>query len=140
LEGFEKGSPGQYRVNQLLMETALMVEGLSWQQELHWKEINDTKNATVTTLVGNYVQLGYFFHYLVEWFPRPLEVAARYDVYDPNIRVDDILQHEASLAANWFFKGHRNKLTAEVSHITFEESLGSQQEGWRFRLQWDISL
>jgi hypothetical protein len=32
LPGFEPGEPGQYRVNQCLLETALMYRGFSWQQ------------------------------------------------------------------------------------------------------------
>jgi phosphate-selective porin len=140
LEGFDQGSPGQYRVKQYMVETALMVKGLSWQQEFHWKEINDRKNGTITTLIGNYVQIGYFFHYWLQWIPQPLEIAVRYDVYDPDMRLEGLLQRELSLAGNWFFKDHLNKLTAEFSHINFQENLGSQRDGWRFRLQWDVSL
>jgi phosphate-selective porin OprO and OprP len=39
LEGFENGQAGQYRVNQVNIETAFMYKGFSWQSELHRKEI-----------------------------------------------------------------------------------------------------
>jgi hypothetical protein len=41
---------------------------------------------------------------------------------------------------NWFFNGHKNKLTGEVSYFKF---LGGDQDynrGLRYRVQWDISL
>jgi phosphate-selective porin len=54
LTGFEEGETGQYRVYQSLLETAFKYKGFSWQQELHWKQINDLKNKTTTILLGNY--------------------------------------------------------------------------------------
>jgi phosphate-selective porin len=140
LPGFEDGGPGQYRVNQWVAETALMFRGFSWQQELHWKKVKDHKNSTETTLSGNYVQLGYFFHYLWERVPRPLELAFLYAFYRPDTSASDGTQREYSLAANWFFKGHLNKLTAEVSYFVFPEKPDDVQDGYRFRLQWDISI
>lgn len=139
LPGFEEGESGQYRVNQALLETALIWRGLSWQQELHWKEIDNRATGKVTTLRGNYAQLGYFFGEIWEWVPDPLELAMRHTIYDPDREAADDLQQEFSLAANWFFHGHNNKLTAEVSHFVFDEGV-EQRDGTRFRLQWDISF
>ncbi len=34
LPGFDDGDPGQYRVNQALLESAIKYHGFSWQQEL----------------------------------------------------------------------------------------------------------
>ena len=45
LPGFDDGAEGQYRVDQAVLETALMWKGISWQQELHWKEIDDRLNG-----------------------------------------------------------------------------------------------
>jgi phosphate-selective porin len=140
LEGFADGAPGQYRVNQWMAETAFMLRGFSWQQEFHWKRIIDNVNATETTLLGNYAQLGYFLHEAIGAIPPPLELALRYDIYDPNSGQPDDLQREISLAANWFFHGHLNKLTAEVSHFRFDENATVEHEGWRVRLQWDVSF
>ena len=97
LPGFEAGEAGQYRVNQGLFETAFKYRGFSWQQELHWKEINDITYNTVTILRGNYIQFGYFFHYLWVAIPKPLEIALRHSIYDPDKDVKEILHQEVSL-------------------------------------------
>jgi len=140
LEGFEPGVPGQYRVNQWMAETTFMFQGFAWQQEFHWKRIHDNVNATVTTLIGNYAQAGYFFHGLLPWVPRQLELAIRHAVYDPRLGEVDDLQHELSFDLNWFFHGHLNKLTAEASRFAFGETDTTREDGWRFRLQWDVSF
>jgi phosphate-selective porin len=139
LPGFEEGVAGQYRVNQAVLETAFMWRGLSWQQELHWKEIDDTVNGGTTTLTGNLVQLGYFFGEILPFVPSPLELAGRYAVYDPDRDLADDDRREFTVAANWFFHDHLNKLTAEISYLDYE--LGAaERDGTRFRLQWDVSL
>ena len=140
LIGYAEGVAGQYRVNQGLIETALMYKGFSWQNEFHFKEIKDNVNNAQTTLLGSYYQAGYFFHDLWEIIPKPLEFAARYARYTPN-RDIDFFEEEFTLALNWFFKGgHRNKLTAEVSVFDFEEEADIIKRTTRFRIQWDISF
>jgi hypothetical protein len=140
LEGFEEGGLGQYRVNQWMGETALKYRGLAWQQEFHWKRIEDTRNGTTTTLVGNYAQVGYFLHNVWSAVPRPLEIALLYAFYDPNVDQRDDMQQEFSAVANWFFSGHRNKLSADLTYFTFQDPALGDEEGLRFRLQWDISV
>ncbi len=140
LEGFEAGEPGQYRVNQFLVETAFMHKGFSWQQEFHWKEINDKKNDAVTVLLGNYLQLGYFFHYLWNIIPKPLEVAFRYSNYNPDRNTASDNHQEYSLNINWFFNDHLNKLTAEISYLNIQRYLNDTASDVRFRLQWDVSI
>ncbi len=140
LENFPPGQPGQYRVNQWLQESAIMRRGFSWQQEFHWKRINDLLNNTTTTMVGGYAQTGYFFHYLWNWVPKPLETALRYAVYRPDLSIGDNLQQEFGLAGNWFFNGHRNKLTTEITYFVFGEEELNRADQFRFRVQWDISL
>ena len=140
LEGFADGVPGQYRVNQWMIETAFMYQGLAWQQEFHWKRVNDNVNSTVTTLTGNYAQAGYFVHGLLPWVPRQLELAVRHAIYNPSVGEHDDLQQELSFDLNWFFHGHLNKITAEISLFAFGEAETTKQDGWRFRLQWDVSM
>lgn len=141
LEGFESELPGQYRVNQWNFETALMYRGFSWQSEWHTKDIIDKLNDDKkTTLKGYYVQAGYFFHNAFEWWPQHLEMAGRHATYRPDNSLRDNLQNESSLAFNWFFKGHKNKLTSEFSYFSYEDKSLPLADGWRFRLQWDISL
>lgn len=140
LEGFEDGVAGQYRVHQLLAETAGKYKGFSWQQELHWKQINDAVNITTNTLMGNLFQVGYFPHYKWEKIPKALEVYARHAFYDPDAQEDSDYQQEISSGINWFFNGHSNKLTAEYSYFHYSLESDQLQTGSRVRLQWDISF
>lgn len=141
LEGFTDELPGRYRVNQYNLESALMYKGFSWQSEWHHKNIIDRKNGDSTTqLQGYYIQAGYFFHSLIDKFPKQLEIAARHARYRPDTRINQNQQYETSLAFNWFFSGHKNKLTSEISHFSFHDKNLPLAAGWRFRLQWDISL
>jgi len=141
LEGYENGLPGQYRVNQANIETAFMYRGFSWQSELHWKQIIDKlNNDTTDNLHGYYVQAGYFFHQVFDWWPKPLEIAARNAGYMPNREADQTKKRETSVALNWFFRGHKNKLTFETSYFNYDKTGGIPADEWRFRLQWDISL
>ncbi len=140
LEGFEEGSAGQYQVQQALLETAFKYRGFSWQSELHTKRIDDRLNASKTTLTGSYYQAGYFFANAFDFVPKTLEIAARYARYRPNIDMPKNLEQEYGLAFNWFFKGHRNKLTTEFTYFEFENAQEQLSDGLRFRVQWDISL
>ncbi|MHC0444674.1 OprO/OprP family phosphate-selective porin [Flavobacterium phragmitis] len=141
LDGFEEENPGQYRVNQYNLETALMYRGFSWQSEWHHKCIIDKLNLNkTTTLMGYYVQAGYFFHTIADWFPKKLEVAGRHSLYRPDKNLTENLETESTLAFNWFFNGHKNKLTGEVSNFHFQDKTLPLQGGWRFRIQWDISF
>ena len=140
LEGFEEGIAGQYRVNQLLAETAGKYRGFSWQQELHWKQINDKVNITTNTLMGHLFQLGYFPHYVWKKFPKKMEFYARHAFYDPNVQEESDFQQELSTGFNWFFKGHANKLTVEYSYLYYSIETDQLKEGSRVRLQWDVSF
>jgi phosphate-selective porin len=140
LDGFPEGGPGQYRVNQAQLETAFMYRGFSWQEELHWKQIKDLPNATVTNMMGYYVQAGYFWHNLLHWAPPKLETAFRHALYRPDIDVRDNIETEFSLAFNYFFNGHHNKLTTEFTYFNFQDESLNQTGGLRFRIQYDISL
>lgn len=141
LDGFEDGLPGQYRVNQWNLETAFMYRGFSWQSEWHTKEIIDKySNNDMTVMKGYYVQAGYFFHNVFNWWPQHLEMASRHAAYRPDNSLRQNLQNETTVAFNWFFKGHKNKLTSEVSYFSFQDKSLPLEQGWRFRIQWDISL
>jgi phosphate-selective porin len=140
LAGFATDA-SRYRVNQGLIETALLYKGFSWTQEYHIKKIDDRVADTETDLRGNYAQIGYFPVGLIEDFPEELELAVRYSFYRPDNDVDDNRYDELSFGANWFFSGHSNKLTAEVTRFdaTFQPGTVTE-DGTRFRLQWDIQF
>ncbi len=140
LPGFDEGVEGQYKVDQLLFETAFKFKGISWQQEFHVKEIDDRVNLEQTTLIGNYVQLGYFFHNAFTSFPKSLEIFGRQAFYDPDINISKNNTYEYTIGCNWFFKGHKNKLTIEYSYFQGNELGQAIFKENRVRLQWDISI
>lgn len=136
LPGF---SDGDYDLEQLMLETALHYRGFGWEQELHYKRVRDERTGEVTRLVGGYAQLGSFLN---EWWPRvpaPLEVVARFALVDPDTDRGSDISREFTLGANWFFSGHRNKLSVDLSWIEDEFLIdgGSQT---RLRLQWEVSI
>ncbi|SFN66054.1 Phosphate-selective porin O and P [Bizionia echini] len=140
LLGYVTNIPGQYRVNQALIETAFKYRGFSWQNENHIKKITDYENNTNRTLTGYYVQAGYFFSNILDFVPKPLEIAGLYANYKPDTDINEAYEQEFGLAFNWFFKEHRNKLTAEVSHFSYQNIDSFTQKEWRFRIQWEISF
>ena len=118
-----------------------MYRGFSWQSEYHLKEIVDKLNDDITTpLRGYYFQAGYFFHESIPWWPRPMELALRYAGYYPDNAIRSEQETESSAALNWFFNGHKNKLTTEINYLRYSNSAVYPAEEWRFRIQWDISL
>lgn len=141
LEGYEDGLPGQYRVNQLNLEGAFMYQGFSWQSEFMRKVIIDKfDNDATDVLQGYYLQAGYFVHQAINWWPAPLEIAMRNALYRPNREAEQNREKETSLAFNWFFNGHQNKLTFETSYFNYVKADLHPTDEWRFRVQWDISL
>ncbi len=140
LFGFEPGEDGQYKIDQLLFETSFKYKGLSWQQEFHIKNIDDKVNIEETTLIGNYFQIGYFFHHVFPKFPKALEIFARQAFYDPDTDLTDNSDFEYTIGCNWFFKGHKNKLTFDYSYLEYNEFDPKFESGSRIRIQWDISI
>lgn len=149
LAGFTSDSTafdGQFRVEGMVEEFAFKWRGLSVQHEYHWKQIKDAgiaEGATGhrTNLMGSYSQIGYFPHYLLAAIPKPLEVGFRYAFVDPNVFVEDDNRQEYSLVFNWFFEGHRNKLTMDTSWLTQQDpAVPKALNEQRFRLQWDVSF
>jgi phosphate-selective porin OprO/OprP len=138
---------GQYRVQGMMEEFAFKWQGLSIQHEYHWKEIKNDQipegaPGYKTNLMGSYSQIGYFPHYLIPAVPKPLEIAFRYAFVDPNVSEKNDKLQEFTTAINWFFAGHKNKLTLDGSWLTLDQqdSLGGDQHEQRIRLQWDVSF
>ncbi|MFC1765221.1 porin [Planctomycetota bacterium] len=140
LDGFTTGDYDRYDVSQCLFETAFQYRGFSWQQEAHWKRVNDTDSGNITELTGFYCQTGLFPHALIAEFPRPLELALRFATVDPDQNRPNDRQTEYTLGCNWFFNGHRNKLTLDLSHLHDQAAPKGRSQINRLRLQWDISI
>jgi phosphate-selective porin OprO/OprP len=139
LPGLPKGEDGQYDVEQAMGEFAYMYRGLSIQSEYHWKQIDDRVNAAETDMTGFYFDTGYFFSELIEWVPKPLELTARYARVLPDDSQITPRQTELAFGGNWFFNGHRNKLTLDVTRLR-ESTDVSRSAFWGIRLQWDVSF
>lgn len=137
---------GQFRVEGLVEEFAFKWAGLSIQHEYHWKQVKDSGGGIAgvgnskTNLMGSYAQIGYFPHYIIPVIPKPLEFAFRYAFVDPNVSAKDDKLQEFTFATNWFFAGHRNKVTMDVSHLTLAQPVGKDLTEQRVRLQWDVSF
>jgi hypothetical protein len=140
LPGFEDGIDGQYKVDQLMFETAFKYKGISWQQEFHYKNIDDRVNIDQTTLIGNYFQMGYFFHNVFTFFPESMEIFGRQAFYDPDLDIPENNTYEYTFGCNWFFKGHKNKLTLEYSYFKGYALGQTVFKENRIRLQWDVSI
>lgn len=147
LDGFASPSTAvhdQYEIDQYVQELAFKWKGFSLQQEWHRKTITDTLTDEEYDLTGGYLQSGYFFHNLIPAIPESLEFAARYAfVEEPNkedLAIDNDRQ-EMTLGANWFFKGHNNKLTLDWSRLSLDDNrLKDKESESRIRLQWDVSF
>lgn len=139
LPGFEIGESSQYAVNQSMIEFALMYKGFALQSEYHYKHIDDRINATTSKLSGYYIDVGYFFSELIEEVPKPLEIIARYARVDSDALSTQLNETELAFGANWYFYGHRNKLTFDVSRRT-NENMGEYEHSWDTRFQWDVSF
>ena len=140
LPGFDSGVAEQYELDQWMADFALHYRGLSIQAEYHEKEIDDRVNNLVTELDGYYAQIGYFFHEAFEGFPEPLEIAFRVAQVDPVRGIPQPEQSESTLAFNWFYNGHKNKLTLDISDLETTLPGGAPDDGVRVRFQWDVSF
>jgi hypothetical protein len=139
LPGFVNGEPDQYRLQQVMLETAYQHRGFSWQQELHWKTVDDRVSGETRRLIGGYAQAGMFFSEVLDAFPEPLELAVRVARVDPDRSLPGDTEKEFTLGANWFFQGHRNKLTLDLSRVIRREAPETDTSN-RIRFQWDWSF
>ncbi len=147
LDGFTRAGNaqnGQFTVEQYQQGSAFKYRGFSWQQEYHWKTVDDNLGGTTSDMEGAYAQAGYFFHHLIPSIPKELEFAARYAFVDEpnenNVLVNN-RREEFTLIANWFISGHNNKITADYSHLTLDDDvLGRDISDDRFRVQYDVSF
>jgi phosphate-selective porin len=147
LDGFESpanAASNQFEIDQYVGEFAFKYRGLSIQNELHEKTITDRAAGTKHELTGGYLQAGYFFHHIFPKVPAPLEVAMRVAYVDEPNAIDrnfENTREELTIGANWFFSGHNNKLTVDLSRLTVDDGLlGLNDSENRLRFQWDVSF
>ena len=142
LANFSAGEiEGQYDIQQFVIDGAYFYKGFNAQAEYHEKDIVDlANNNRETTLRGYYVQAGYFLSESISWWPDPLEMAARFGTYSPRASEQDDRFFEKTVAFNYFFNGHKNKLTAEVSRVSLDQFDTEVGDETIYSLQWDVSF
>jgi len=138
--------PNSYKIEQWVQEFAFKWQGLAIQQEYHRKDVID-KNVPANSgeFEGMYAQIGYFFHGLFPKVPKELELATRYAfVKAPDTAFPQTLEDERdeyTVALNWFFAGHNNKITVDYSYLTLDDATTMMHEkDNRVRVQWDVSF
>ncbi|MDA0205178.1 MAG: porin [Acidobacteria bacterium] len=139
-DGFEAGAPGQYSVRQYLAEVAFKQQGFSLQQEFHWKRAADNVNSREINLRGSYIQAGYFFNELYSKIPSQLELAGRYAFVDPRTGQPNDLIHELGVVANWFLRGHADKISVDVSRYALVVGQNAPRSRVGVRVQWDATF
>ena len=140
LDGFEAGRPGQYSIRQEVIEAAFRRRGFSAQGEYHWKRLHDNVLGKAVSMRGAVVQAGYFPSEIWRAIPRQLEVGARKAFVDPDSSVSCNRQREIAFVANWFFEGHRNKLTFDVSRYALSRTAAANLDVTQIRAQWDYTF
>jgi phosphate-selective porin OprO/OprP len=138
LPGYVHGEQNQYRIYQAMQEWAWQHQGLSFQQELHWKSIEDRREGGTRHLFGGYAQVGWFPADRWQSVPEQLELALRAAYVDADSAAN-LEQTELSVAVNWFFSGHRNKVTLDGAYISAEDRADKESD-YRLQLQWEISI
>ena len=147
LDGFTSpasATADQFKVEQAVQEFAFKYQGFSVQQEWHRKFIDDRLTGTSNELTGFYLQSGYFFNNLTPVVPKPLEFAIRYAFVEEPSEDDRSFYNEReeyTIAANWYFAGHSNKITLDYSYLTIDDVFSNGDDNSnRMRLQWDVSF
>jgi phosphate-selective porin OprO/OprP len=120
-----------------MVETAYQHRGFSWQQELHWKSIDDRVAGTTTRLIGGYAQAGMFFSEVFDGFPTSawnsrcaLPSSTRNRACQPPSRMKSPSPQTGSSTR------HRNKLTLDYSLVA-RQTVDETDRSGRVRLQWD---
>ena len=133
-----------YKLEQWMVDAVYRYQGFSFQAEYHNKDITDQYNLNLTetlNMTGYYAQAGFFPHTLMANIPEQLELAARYSTVDPDTSIDGNDQREYLVAANWFFNGHRSKLTADIGRYEIDDEVTNNTVAEnRVRVQYDVSF
>ncbi|GAB4278301.1 MAG: hypothetical protein Kow0092_34090 [Deferrisomatales bacterium] len=113
----------------------LRYRGFSLGAEGHRRRIDPLdEGAANETAVGYYVQGG-----ALVWRDM-VEVAGRYETFDPDDDRGDDRTRAYGVALNLFFAGHRSKLQTDLFHTATEAGPGSTDTEDRVRVQYQIAF
>ncbi|OQY97974.1 MAG: porin [Candidatus Brocadia sp. UTAMX2] len=113
------------------VDLGVRYRGFTWDSEYYIRENDPEGDGDTITSDGFYTQAGYFV------LPKKLELAARYSVLDPNEDVRDDVQTEYTVGINYYFRGHRQQIQADVGHFVTETTETDKNEN-RIRLQYQM--
>jgi phosphate-selective porin OprO/OprP len=113
----------------------LMYMGASVRAEYYWRKIAPRASSEDNQIAaGFYAQGGFFV-----WRDK-LEVAARYEYFNPNFDVADDLTQEYGAAVNYYFFGQRNKIQTDFFRINNQEGGADSQNDNRWRVQYQLAF
>ncbi len=113
----------------------LTYRGTSLRTEYHRRRIDPKDNTQrPEAAVGFYVQAGYFV------WNDVVEVAARYEYFDPDEARADDLRQEYGTALNVFFAGNRLKLQSDYFRVSQQSQTGDTATENRFRVQIQLAF
>ena len=108
--------------------------GTSIHGEYYHRVIDPQKNGVSDeTSNGYYIQAGYFV------VPKIIEIAARYESFDPDRDKDNDKRNEYGAGINCFINGQRNKIQADAFKIKDETGKKGDEDS-RFRIQYQLSF
>ncbi|WP_440875171.1 porin [Thalassotalea sp. PLHSN55] len=144
-----------FKISQWLLEGRYQYKGMSVDVEYHQKTITDQYN-TLSDYYQNYTggdkvemrgamaQVGVHPHAWLQGVAKNLQLTARYAQVDPDTNIDHNQLNEITLGANWYFSGHRNKITFDIGRYEVQETdvfgVTNAADDTRVRLQHDISF
>ncbi len=114
------------------LDLGVRYKGFAWDSEYYIRE-NDPEEdgGDSITSDGFYTQAGYFV------LPKKLELAARYSMLDPNENLRDDVQTEYTVGINYYMRGHRQQIQADVGRFVTETTETDKNEN-RIRLQYQM--
>ncbi|TLD41654.1 MAG: hypothetical protein JETT_2080 [Candidatus Jettenia ecosi] len=113
------------------IDLGMRYRGFTWDSEYYIRENDPEDNGDSITSDGFYTQAGYFV------LPKKLELAARYSMLDPDNDLLDDVQKEYSAGINYYLRGHRSKIQADIAHFVTDTEDTDKNEN-RFRLQYQL--
>ncbi|MEP9410757.1 MAG: porin [Candidatus Brocadia sp.] len=115
-----------------VVELSMKYRGISWHNEYFMRSDDPESGGESVESNGFFSQVGYFV------IPKRLEVATRYSMFDPDNDISDDIRREYTGGINYYFRGHRSKIQADVGHFVTEEGDEHDRNENRVRLQYQI--
>src|SRR3989338_4613361 len=115
-----------------VLELSMKYRGISWHNEYFVMSEDPEDGGDTLNSDGFFTQAGYFI------LRDRVEVAARYSMLDPDNDVSNDLEKEYTAGVNYYFRGHRSKIQADVGHFVTEQGDEDDKNENRVRVQYQI--